>query len=233
MKIAGLLCIAGACLALTAARADLTMVQTVEGAESTTTMTVKVKDNMVRIDSSPLISTIFDARTGEMINLMLDQKKIIRMSTKKMKAAAALLSQYTGADKKSDAAKPTLVATGRKDKVNGYDTEEYVFDAPTYKASYWVAPQYPNAAAIKKQLESLDTGLWDGQGMNLPDYRALNGVPIKTVMSVAGNQITSTLVSVNQDPIAATEFVPPKDFEEMKVPNLGDLLQKHSKSPDR
>ena len=229
MKAAGSLFLLSA-VALTA-RADLTMVQTVEGTGSTTTMTVKVKDNMVRIDSTPTVSTIIDGKTGEMINLMLDQKKILRMNTKNMKAAAALLNQYTGADKKSDGAKPTLVATGKKEKVNGYDTEEYVFDAPTYKASYWVAPQYPNGAAIMKQLESLNTGLWDAQGMNMPDYRLLNGVPIKTVMSIAGNQVTSTLVSVKQDPIAATEFVPPKDFEEMKVPDLGDLLKQRSKKP--
>lgn len=230
MKIAGLLLVAGVGLALTA-RADLTMVQTVEGAGPASTMTVKIKDNMVRIDSNPTLVTIIDGRTGEMINLMMDQKKIMRMSAKKMKAAAALLNQYTGADKKTDGAKPTLVATGKKEKVNGYDTEEYVFDAPTYKASYWVASQYPDGAAIMKQLEALNTGLWDAQGMNFPDYRLLKGVPIKTVMTIAGNQITSTLVSVKQDPIAATEFVPPPDFEEMKVPDLGDLLQQHSKKP--
>ncbi|HJT82269.1 MAG TPA: DUF4412 domain-containing protein [Chthoniobacterales bacterium] len=231
MKTVGVLFVFGFGLAVTA-RADLTMVQTVEGAgPTTTTMTVKVKDNMVRIDSSPTVSTIFDARTGEITNLMLDQKKIFRMSAKKLKAAAALLNQYTAADKKSGGAKPALVATGKKEKVNGYDTEEYVFDAPTYKASYWVAPQYPNGAAIMKQLELLNSGLFDSQGMYLPDYRSLTGLPIKTVMAIAGNQITSTLVSVKQDPIAATEFVPPKDFEEMKVPDLGDLLQQHPTKP--
>lgn len=230
MKTAGLLFVLGNFLTVMA-RADLTMIQTVEGAGPSTTMTIKIKDNKVRIDSNPMIATIIDGKTGEMINLMMDQKKIMRMSAKKMKAAAALLNQYSGAGKKSDGAKPTLVATGRKEKINGYDTEEYVFEAPTYKASYWVAPQYPDGAAIMKQLESLNSGLWDAQGMNLPDYRLLNGVPIKTVMSVAGNQITSTLMSVKQDPIAATEFVPPPDFEEMKVPDLGELLQQQSKRP--
>ena len=229
MKAAGSLLLLSA-FALTA-RADLTMVQTVEGAGSPTTMTIKVKDNMVRIDSDPKSATILDGRTGEMINLMMDQKKIMRISTKKMKAAADLLNQYTRADKKSDGAKPTLVPTGKKEKVNGYDAEEYLFDAPTYKASYWVAPQYPNGAAIMKQLELLNAGLWEGQGMYLPDYRLLNGVPVKTVMTILGNQITSTLVSVNQDPIAATEFIPPKDFEEIKVPDLSDLFKQHSKKP--
>ena len=228
MKTVGVLVVMGTCLALTA-RADLTMVQAVEGAGPATTMTIKVKDNMVRIDSNPTVSRIFDGRTGEMINLMMDQKKIMRISTKKMKAATALLNQYIGADKKSGGSKPTLVTTGRKEKVNGYDTEEYVFDAPTYKASYWVAPDYPNGPAIMKQLELLNTGLWEGQGLYLPDYRLLKGFPVKTVMTIAGNQITSTLVSVKQDPIAATEFIPPKDFKEMKVPDLGDLLKQQSK----
>ncbi len=229
MKRAGLLFLLSSA-ALTA-RADLTMVQTVEGAGPTTTMTIKVKDNMVRIDSTPTVATIFDGKTGDMVNLMLDQKKIMRISAKKMKAAAALLNQYTGGEKKAEGAKPALVATGKKEKINGYDTEEWVFNAPTYQATYWVAPQYPNAAAIMQQLRSLNSGLWDSQGMYMPDYRAITGVPIKTVMSIAGNQVTSTLVSVKQDPIAATEFVPPKDFEEVKVPNLGDLLQQNSTKP--
>jgi hypothetical protein len=62
----------------------------------------------------------------------------------------------------------------------------------------------------------------------MPDYHALNGVPIKSVVSVAGTQLTTTLVSVNQNSIDAAEFVPPKDFEEVKVPDLSNLLQGRS-----
>jgi Domain of unknown function (DUF4412) len=225
MKTAALLFLLGNCLALTA-RADLTMVQTVEGAGPPMKMTIKIKDNRARIDANPSLATIIDGKTGEMMNLMLDQKKIIRVSAEKMKAAVAMVNKYNGAD----GAKPKLVATGKKEKVNGYDADEYTYETPTYKATYWVAPHYPNGAAILKQLETLNPQLWAANSMNMPDYRAFNGVPIKTVVSAGGNQITSTLVSVTQDPIDPAEFVPPKDFQEMKVPDLGNLLPQEPES---
>jgi len=109
--------------------------------------------------------------------------------------------------------------------VGGYDTEQYEFNGAGFKATYWVAPQYPNGAAILKELEALNPQMWASSNMNMPDYRALNGVPIKSVVSAGETQLTTTLVSVNQNPINAAEFVPPKDFEEVKVPDLGNLLQ--------
>jgi hypothetical protein len=224
MKTAGFLFLLGTFLAFNA-RADLTMVQKIEGAGPPFNMTIKIKDSKARIDGNSAMATIIDGKTGEMINLMLDQKKIVRISAEKMKAALTMMNKYNGAGKNAEGAKPKLVATGKKEKINGYDTEEYTYETPTYKASYWVAPQYPNSAAILKQLETLNPQLWAANSMNLPDYSIFNGVPIKTVISAGGNQVTSTLVSINQDPIDAAEFVAPKDFEEMKIPDLGNLLQ--------
>jgi hypothetical protein len=215
------------------AYADLTMVQKVEGAWPAVNMTIKIKDNRARIDANPRMATIVDGGTGEMINLMLDQKKIVRISADKMKAAMDMMNKYSGADKKAQAGKPAVVATGKKEKIDGYDAEEYVYEGTGFKATYWVAPQYPNASAILKQLEALNPQLWAQNNMNLPDYRAFNEVPIKTVVSAGGSQITTTLISVNQDPIDAAEFVPPKDFQEVKLPDIGSLLQDKSGAESR
>ena len=224
MKIAGFLFLLGSCIASTA-RADLTMVQKVEGAGPALNMTIKIKDDRARIDANPGVVTIIDGKSGDMINLMLDQKKIVRISADKMKAAVEMMNKYSGADKKQGQVKANIVATGKKEKVDGYDTEQYVFDGGGFKATYWVAPQYPNSAAILKQLEALNPQLWAANNMNMPDYHALNGVPIKTVVSAAGTQLTTTLVSVNLNRIDDAEFVPPKDFQEVKVPDIGNLLQ--------
>ncbi|HEY4283570.1 MAG TPA: DUF4412 domain-containing protein [Chthoniobacterales bacterium] len=226
MKLAGFLFLF--CWVAIGARADLTMVQKVEGAGPVVNMTIKIKDDRARIDANPGIATIIDGKTGDMINLMLDQKKIVRISADKMKAAVDMMNRYSGADKKPGQAKPSIVATGKKEKVAGYDTEQFEYDGPGFKATYWVAPQYPNGSAILKQLEALNPQIWASSSMNMPDYHALNGVPIKSVVSVAGTQLTTTLVSVNQNSIDAAEFVPPKDFEEVKVPDLNNLLQGRS-----
>jgi hypothetical protein len=220
------------CLSLPA-HGDLTIVQKVEGGGPPADMTIKIKADKVRIDASPQLTTIVDGKTGEMVNLMKDEKKIVRISADKMKAAVGMMKKYNGGDKQNAEPKPKLTATGRKEKTNGFDTEEYVYETSTYKATYWVAPNYPNAAVILKQLQTLNPDLWAANGPNMPDYRQFPGVPIKTVVSMAGNQITTTLTSINQDPISDSEFLPPPDFQEMKLPDIGNLLGGEEKqAPD-
>lgn len=224
MKTAAFLSLLVSCAVFTA-HADLTMVEKVEGAGPSADLTIKIKDNMARIDSNPTMATIVNGKNGEVINLMLDQKKIVRISADKMKAVVEMVDKYAPADKKNGAGSPKLVATGKKEKIGGYDADEYVYEGPYFKAAYWVAPQYPNAAAILAELKTLNPQMWAANGMNLPDYNAFNGVPIKSIISASGSQITTTLVSIKQDPIDPAQFVPPTDFQEVKMPDLGKLLQ--------
>lgn len=206
------------------ARADLTIVQKVEGAGPAADMTIKIKGDKARIDASPQMTTIVDGKTGEMANLMNDKKKVVRISADKMKAAADMISKFSDKNKSSE--KPKLVPTGKKEVINGYETEEYVCDAPLFKANYWIAPKYPDGAAILKQLQFLKSEMWNPTSANLPDYRDFPGLPIKTVVSTGGNQvITSTLISVKQDPLKDDEFSIPKDFREMKLPEIDNILQ--------
>jgi hypothetical protein len=230
MRLASLLFLAWGCFAV-AARADLTIVQKIEGAGSAATMTVKIKGDKARVEATPQLATIVDGKSGEMITLLLDQKKIVRVSAKKMKAALDMVNKYNGGDKVGGAAKPKLAATGKKEKINGYDAEEYVYETPSYKATYWVAPRYPDGAAILKQLQALNPELWKANNTMLPDYRDFPGVPIKSIVSMRGNDITTTLMSADQNPINDAEFAPPKDFEEMKIPDIGDMLREGETKP--
>src|SRR5204863_2316239 len=124
-------------------RADLTivystMVQPASHAEkpqatptsvaAATNMTIKVKGDKARIDASPQVTTIFDGRTGELINLLNDQKTVVRISPNKMKAVADMLNKFSG--KKAVSEKPKLTPTGQREKINGYDTEQYTYDGP-------------------------------------------------------------------------------------------------------
>ncbi len=220
----------GVCLVITA-RADLTIVQKVEGAGPVADMTIKIKGDKARIDATPQISTIIDGKTGEMINLMNDQKAAVRVSAEKMKAAAEMVSKFTDKNKNKSAEKPKLAATGKKETVNGYETEEYVYEAPDLKATYWIASKYPDGAAILKELQSLKSEAWTASNANMPDYRDFPGLPIKTVISVGGNQITSTITSVKKDPVNDTEFSIPKDFQEIKTPEIGNLPEGNAKKP--
>src|SRR6184192_4534353 len=58
-------------------------------------MTIKVKGDKARIDASPQITIIFDGGTGELINLLNDQKTIVRVSPDKMRAIADILNKLS------------------------------------------------------------------------------------------------------------------------------------------
>jgi Domain of unknown function (DUF4412) len=212
-------------LALSCARADLTVVQKVEGAGPSNEMTMKLKGDKMRIEISPKLTTIIDAKTGDMINLMGDQKTVVRMSGDKVKAAMQMAAQFSDKNGKKPTEKPKLVSTGKKEILNGQETEQYTYETPEFKATYWIAPNYPNGAGILKQLQALNPDVWKISNAQMPDYREFPGLPIKTVLSMRGNQITTMLVSVKEDPLSDTEFSIPKEYQEMKLPDMSDVLK--------
>ena len=229
MKLATLFVSLGVSLTLTS-RADLTIVQKVEGGGPVADVTIKIKGDKARIEAMPQMSTIIDGKTGEIITLMNSQKSAIRMSAEKMKAASAMVDKFTAPDKKKGAQQPKLTPTGKKEMVNGYEAEEYVYEAPDLKAVYWIAPKYPEGAEILKQMQSLKSESWTASNARLPDYRDFPGLPIKTVITAGDKKITSTVTSVTKAPVDEGEFSIPKDFREVKTPEIGNLLEGNTRN---
>src|SRR5881227_3882304 len=229
-------------------RADLTivystMVQPASHAEkpqatptavaAATNMTIKVKGDKARIDASPQVTAIFDGRTGELINLLNDQQTIVRISPDKMRAIADMLNQFSSNKANSD--KPRLTPTGQRETINGYDTEQYSYEGHDFKATYWIAPNYPNGAAVLAQLQSIKSEFWDAANTKMPDFRDFPGLPIRMRVivgkqnhSAAHNatlpdhptEIMSTVTAVSLDSIPDTEFTVPPGFKEAKLPNV-------------
>src|SRR6266513_1482026 len=195
-----------------------------------TNMTIKVKGDKARIDASPQITAIFDGRTGELINLLNDQKTIVRISPDKMRAIADMLNQFSSNKANSD--KPRLKPTGQRETINGYDTEQYSYEGPDFKATYWIAPNYPNGAAVLAQLQSIKSEFWDAANTKMPDFRDFPGLQIRMRMIVskvnpAGGsapdhptEITSTITGVSLDSIADSVFTVPANFKETKLPDI-------------
>jgi hypothetical protein len=241
-------------------RADLTIVysttvqppvhdQKAEGTPSevaaATNMTIKVKGHKARIDASPQITIIFDAGNGELINLLNDQKTIVRISPDKMRAIADTLNKFS--TKRPGSETPRLKPTGKREMINGYDTEQYTYDGPDFKATYWIAPNYPNGAAVLAQLQSIKSEFWDAANTKMPDFRDFPGLPIRMRMIVGkGNQadahgtsapdhpteITSTVTGVSLDSIADEQFTVPADFKETKLPDIFNKNAAPSVSPN-
>jgi hypothetical protein len=253
MKIA-LCCLVLSVSFLFSARGDLTIVysstmtpaattgndEAIEPARASANMTIKIKGDRARIDASPQLSTIFDGKTGEVINLLNEQKTVVRISSDKLKAVTDMLDKFS--DKKA-APKPKLAPTGQKETVNGYEAEQYTYDGPGFRAIYWIAPGYPDGGRILAQLQSIKSEFWDAANTRMPDFRDFPGLPIRTRMILSkeipgdkpgaspsnhGTEITSTITSVSHDPISDSEFTVPGDFKETKLP---DIFNKSNQAP--
>jgi len=208
-----------------------------------TNMTFKIKGDKMRIDASPKMTTIFDGKTGEVISLIHDQKTVVRISPERLKAVADMLEKFKS--QKAAPEKPALKPTGKKEIVNGYETERYTYNGPSFEATYWIAPSYPNGAAILAQLQSVKSEFWDAANTKMPDFRDFAGLPIRMRIvlsreaqlpapqaksapgkgraaepSAHGTEMTSTITSVDQNPISDSEFAVPGDYKEQKLPDV-------------
>ena len=230
MKILGLSLLVSAFLSVTA-RGDLTIVQKIEGSGSVSQITTKLKGDKARLEVSPEVTTIVDNKSGEMLNLMNSKKKFLRISADKSKAIAELASKYAG-DPAAAAEKSKLTPTGKKEMINGYEAEEYVRESPSLKESYWIALKYPDSAAIVKQLQAIIPTAWNDIAKGMLDYRDFPGLPLRTIVKTGGKEIISTVISIKQDPLSEAEFSVPKDFQELKIPNLQEVpAEKPSVTP--
>ena len=209
-------------------RGDLTIVQKVEGIGSFKQITTKLKGDKARVEVSPEMATIIDNKSGEILNLMNEKKKFLRISADKSKAIAELASKYGG---DSAATTKQLTRTGKKETINGYEAEEYVRESPSVKESYWIAIKYPDSAAIVKQLQAIAPAAWNDIAKGMFDYRDFPGLPLRTIVKRDGREITSTITSIKQDPLSEAEFSVPKDFEELRVPNLKEMLSEKPPVP--
>lgn len=217
MKISAFFLLASL-LATAAAHADLTIVEKVEGSHGTNEITMKVKGNKARVDVNPQITTILDAQSGDLITILRDQKKIMRISGERAKAMADM-AQAMSKDVIPSQEPPK--ATGKKQKVNGYETEEYSTVTPKAQTSYWVATDYPQYKEIIRQMNVLQSGAFAALRKSLPDFHELPGLPLRTEVKVDGQtQMTSTLESVDLNPVADSEFAIPGGYSELKMPDF-------------
>jgi hypothetical protein len=199
-----------------AARADFTITQKVDGKGGVSEITLKLKGDKIRMEATPQMTMIVDGKTGDTITLLNAQKKFLRISGDKAKAISELATKYAG----STGEKPKLVATGKKMTINGYEAEEYVGETKLFKASYWIAPSFPDSAAIMKQLQAVIPAAWNDMAKGMMDYRDLPGFPLRTLVKTDDGEITSTVTAIKRDPLSDAEFSVPKDFQEMKTPNV-------------
>lgn len=216
---------AGLCVSV---RADFTIVQKVEGGKAAgNEIILKLKGDKARVEASPQMTMIVDGKTGDTVTLMNAQKKFLRISGDKAKAIAELSAKYNG----TTAERPKLVATGKKMTINGYEADEYIGETKLFKASYWIAPSFPDSAAIMKQLQAVIPAALNDLAKGMIDYRDLPGFPLRTQVKTEGGEVISTVTAIKRDLISDAEFIVPSDFQEMKIPNMQISRDKPEPAP--
>src|SRR6266480_5982647 len=202
------------------ARADLTVVQSIESSAGTNKVTIKIKGERARIEVNPKSSMIVDAKSGEVITLIPEQKAVMRLSGEKAKALgnkARELLKDTDSALKIVAPKPT----GKKQTINGYEAEEYTAETSKYRATYWVAKSYPEYQTILRQMKLLQNRTFAAVRKAMPEYYDFPGLPIRTKIRFQGQgEATTTIISISQAAIPDSEFTVPADYAEIKLPDL-------------
>jgi hypothetical protein len=212
-------------LALTAvaSRADLIVEQKVEGPMPPGNIVIKVKGDNLRIDmpSGPMgaMTMLMNVNTGDSVNLIHGQKMAMSISGAQTKAMMEMMKKQAPGG--AEAAAPKLQATGKKEKVGEYDAEIYTWSGGGANQTLWVVKDYPGFDKFKDELTKLNKAAASGfaQGAQ-PDFSTLPGMVVKTVAESAGTKLTSTLVSVKQEPLDAALFEAPKDYQSMAQPTL-------------
>ena len=200
------------------ANADLSIVQSIDSNAGNRKVGLKIKGDRARIEVGPGSSMIVDSKSGDVITLMHDQKSFLRFNKEKTKKISdQIRARANEPDASLEIATPK--PTGKTEKINGYETEEYSAETPKYKASYWVAKTYPDYQAILKQMKLLQNGIFSLVRKAMPEYYEFPGMPLRTKIKFPGQvEVTTTVASISQAPIPDSEFTVPADYSEVKLP---------------
>jgi len=140
-------------------------------------------------------------------------------ATKAMVAQMTKTMQAQGGTSLSSTAAPP-VASGKTDKINGYNASEYTFSNGPLKASYWISSDVPNAKGVADALAKFRKGgLADMTKAFAPDMSLLPGVPVKTEVEFNGQKIETELVSATEQAVDPSVFKVPDGYTEMKLPS--------------
>jgi len=194
----------------TSAPADYTIQERMEQNDTATQdVTIKLKAGKARCDIGTRMSMI--ANGSEIIMLMHLEKAEMKMPNRGISK-----------DQKAASGKPaaTLEPTGRKEKINGFDTEEYLHENPKLESRthFWIAKDFPDKDEIIKMLNAMQTPVTK-QLMRAADTIApedFPGLPIRTEVesNIMGkpSKTTITITSINKEPVDDSAFMVPDDY---------------------
>ena len=207
------------CLSTALAHADLVVVQKMDSAMMKGDVTMKLKGDKARIESTggPIATTvILDLKSGSMTTLVPAQKMMMKTNMNDLKKMGEAQMKAQGVDLTTLKPKDT----GTKEKVGEWDCEIYEMTmGPTMSVKMWLAKDYPNAKSIAEQMKKLSSAMSANPAMAEIN---LDGVALKTEMSMPGGmKMTTSVTSIKEDSVADSEFDLPADYKEIQMPVPG------------
>ncbi|HEY0791928.1 MAG TPA: DUF4412 domain-containing protein [Chthoniobacterales bacterium] len=213
-----LLLIVGSILLLAVSvQADYIVKQQVENGGQTQNITLKLKGAKCRVDATEQTSAIMDANTGETTVLVHPQKSYMTIGKDQLVAQAKAMKDMLG-KQNDNPADTELKPTGKKETINGYETEEYTYDLNGTHNTVAVAksfPDYKNLIAALYNVQS-GPGMEAFRTLALPPDK-FPGMPIRTTVEVMNQKVTTTLSSVQQTPLTDAEFTVPADYKQLQI----------------
>ena len=213
-------------VSIASATADLTVVQKTEGALNSGELTLRIKGDKARTDIAPQITMLTELTTGDSTTLNHNARTYMRIpgtEAAKLRSMAAELKPGTSAEP------PKLVATGKKEKVEGRECEIYTWSVgkievtdsdlseitPTGRLTWpsWCGFRTPDLEPSAQPL--------------MPPLEKFPGMVIKREMSFKGTKTISTLLSASDAVLEmrnssispkATRNSPPPKLPEENVP---------------
>jgi hypothetical protein len=205
-------------------RADIIIVQRVEGEGKSGDVTIKIKGPKVRTDFSPEFSVIKNVETGEEFTLAHQQKafvKVTREATEALRQQREQMRQAAIEPGASPAGKPVLTPTGEKEKIGPHTADVFTIQNGNLQARYWLVAGYPKAASLLAQMKVIEDGpLGDIAKGLLPSVAELPGFPIKTEVTLQEEKTVTTIQSVKEEPVPDNTFAIPADYHELPTPSL-------------
>jgi hypothetical protein len=212
----------------TVVSADMTVVQKVKSGgmmgqgPSEKTMTMYLKGDKFRVDSGSAPNgsySLIDIKEKKMYMVETDKKQVLVMPADMMQDAGKMMGA---------GAKSTVEKTGKTKTINGYKCEEYMVKTTSPMMSVtgdmWVTQDIDTSEFEKfKDFAGQDmTRMFGGE-----ELAKIKGFAIQTnskiTMMGQNTEGSTEVVSISHDPVPASLFELPKDYEVKEMPHPGKM----------
>lgn len=208
---------------------DVVIVQKVEQGgkpPQSTQIVLKIKEGKLRADIGTEVSVIMDTASGETVTLRHSQKVALGISAKSARQLMEKTERLRRESGEISGEPPRIEPTGQRETILGREARAYAMQTGAVRITWWVAARQeggdPMADAFDALQKTAMVQLAGGLTGIAPGADRLPGLPLKTEMVTPdGRKITTTLLSVKEQPLEAIDFVAPPEYRRLAEPYFG------------